>query len=171
MEVVAYRDIQEGEELSLSYIPLNHPWHQRQHLVTSKWGFTCTCPLCKASAENRAASDRRRDNVDVILGGVRQRENITRRDRVQRAVGALEELVKAEGLSAQFGDLLVLIADSCLNVGDYELARKIGEQALRLQKRYAGVDNERSYQVERLLEVVDQFERQEGTGSVDQGKK
>lgn len=106
-------------------------------------------------------SDRRRDSIEGILQGVRQPENITR-DRVHRAVASLGEIVREEGLSAQFGDLLFLIADACLGAGDYGLAREIGEEALKVQRRYAGVDNERSYQVVRLLEILDELEGEGG---------
>lgn len=89
---------------------------------------------------------------------MKQAHNVSR-DKIHLAVAKLEEIVEEEGLSAQLGDLLYLVADACLAARDLKLAREIGERALHAQKHYAGVDNERSYEVMRLLEIVDRIEQ------------
>ncbi|KAK5652414.1 hypothetical protein OQA88_10456 [Cercophora sp. LCS_1] len=163
LEIVAYRDIQPGEEITLSYFALNLRYHQRVKAIKG-WGFECSCPFCQADEETRRNSDRRRDDIEAILMAMKRRENITR-DVLSRAVVKLEEIVEEEGLSAQMGDLLYLVADACLAARDLKLAREIGEEALKVQRRYAGVDNERSYEVVQLLEVLDKLEHEEASAS------
>ena len=145
--------------LTRTDLPLNLPYHQRVNLIKG-WGFTCNCRFC-TDAESRAASDRRRDGIDGILHGVKHPQNVSR-EKIHLAVAKLEEIVEEEGLSAQLGDLLYLVADACLAARDLKLAREIGEKALKAQKHYAGVDNERSYEVMRLLELVDTIEQASG---------
>lgn len=95
---------------------------------------------------------------------MKRRENITR-GVLSLAVAKLEEIVEEEGLSAQMGDLLYLIADACLAAGDFKLAREIGSEALKAQRHWAGVDNDRSYEVVRLLETLDKLEHKETVAS------
>ncbi|KAF1954919.1 hypothetical protein CC80DRAFT_474957 [Byssothecium circinans] len=59
MAVKASRDIEEGEELSISYITHGQPSPHR-HRALSRWGFTCTCSLCTLPAAQKTASDMRR---------------------------------------------------------------------------------------------------------------
>ncbi|KAK1760039.1 N-lysine methyltransferase SMYD2 [Echria macrotheca] len=155
MEVVAHRDIQPGEEITISYIPLNMQSQQRLQKIQS-WGFNCSCSFC-ADERKLAESDRRRDGIEAIIHGLRQPINMSR-EIVSLAITRLEEMAEEEGLSSQMGDILYLVADACLSADNFQLAREVGEKALKIQKRYAGVDNERSYDVMRLLEIVGALE-------------
>ncbi|KAK0646870.1 hypothetical protein B0T16DRAFT_170692 [Cercophora newfieldiana] len=160
LEIVAYRDIEPGEEITLSYFALNLRYHQRIQAIKS-WGFNCSCSFC-ADEATRQKSDRRRDDIARILQAITRKENITR-DIVSKAVGKLEDLVNEEGLSAQMGDLLYMVADACMAAKDFQLAREIGEEALKVQRRYAGFDNDRTQDVVKLLETVDELEHGEET--------
>jgi len=73
------------------------------------------------------------------------------------------ELVKEEGLSAQMGDLLFLVADACLGAMEFKLAREIGEEALRVQRHWAGYDNDRTLEVVKLLGLLDELEHRQAS--------
>ncbi len=55
---IAGRAINEGEELTISYIDVRLPRLERQSSL-SNWGFTCTCKQCSLPATEAAASDER----------------------------------------------------------------------------------------------------------------
>ncbi|CAI6332522.1 unnamed protein product [Periconia digitata] len=60
MEIKALRDIQAGEEISISYGRVDLKHAERQDLYQKGWHFTCTCPLCTADSYAIAGSDQRR---------------------------------------------------------------------------------------------------------------
>lgn len=62
---IAVRDIQPGEELTISYIDGHMSREERQNRL-SDWGFKCTCPHCSMSKEDVEASDKRMDRIYSI---------------------------------------------------------------------------------------------------------
>ncbi|KAK3329982.1 hypothetical protein B0H66DRAFT_542503 [Apodospora peruviana] len=63
---VAVRDIEKGEELTISYIEGMIPYAERQERLES-WGFKCACDACKAdSALEIAASDGHLKEIERI---------------------------------------------------------------------------------------------------------
>lgn len=63
--VYATRQIQQGEELSVSYISLLTTHEERQKRL-NKYGFICACEECGA-IDQRSASDRRRQEMKRIF--------------------------------------------------------------------------------------------------------
>ncbi|KAF2840497.1 SET domain-containing protein, partial [Patellaria atrata CBS 101060] len=64
-EVVAHRDIELGEEITLTYIPSILP-HSERRLKLRAWNFTCACPICSAPASGIAHSDSQRARIQAI---------------------------------------------------------------------------------------------------------
>ncbi|KAH7398348.1 hypothetical protein BKA66DRAFT_408109 [Pyrenochaeta sp. MPI-SDFR-AT-0127] len=60
MEIKAMRDIEAGEEISISYGKLELKYAERQRLYKDGWNFKCTCSSCTASKYEIAGSDQRR---------------------------------------------------------------------------------------------------------------
>ncbi|KAF1939046.1 SET domain-containing protein [Clathrospora elynae] len=60
MEIKAQRDIEAGEEISISYGKIELKYAERQRLYKEGWNFTCTCSSCTASRYDIAGSDQRR---------------------------------------------------------------------------------------------------------------
>ncbi|KAK0619545.1 hypothetical protein B0T14DRAFT_566384 [Immersiella caudata] len=155
VEAVAYKDIQPGEEVSVSYLPLNLLTEQRTQLI-KEWGFNCTCSLC-TNPQLFKGSDKNRDRIQQILESLDHNENRTQA-KVQAAVDEVEELVVKEGLAGQLGDFHGIIADIYLNVGDLKKARKYGKSAVKLLGHYAGVDNMRTDRAVAFLRELDALE-------------
>ncbi|KAI1408280.1 SET domain-containing protein [Hypoxylon sp. FL1857] len=149
MEVVAYRDIQPGEELTFSYLPLNLQSEQRQTLIR-EWGFNCTCSLCTSAAET-AVSDRRRGRIQDLLAEL-DRPEIRNHAAVKRRVDEILDLCDKEGLAAQVGDFYAIVAELYSNMGDLDLAKKYGELAVKELTHYAGYDHERTRSATLFLE-------------------
>lgn len=55
----ASRTILPGEEITIAYINILEPRHERQSVLKGIWGFTCTCALCSGSPSQITASDQR----------------------------------------------------------------------------------------------------------------
>ncbi|KAI2782049.1 SET domain-containing protein [Daldinia loculata] len=151
MEVVAYRDIKPGEELTFSYLPLNLLSEQRQTLI-KEWGFNCTCSLC-TSPEASAASDRHRSRLKELLAELDLPE-IRSRAAVSKRVDEILDLCEKESLEAEVGDFYTIVAEVYSGMGDVDLARKYARLAIKELAHYAGYDHERTRSAVVFLEVL-----------------
>ncbi|KAM7192440.1 SET domain containing protein [Rhypophila sp. PSN 637] len=61
--IAALRDIEPGEEITISYLPLGLTHSERQRRL-QKWSFTCSCSLCTAPEEIISASDKQRTEIE-----------------------------------------------------------------------------------------------------------
>lgn len=169
MEVIAYRDIEPGEELTFSCksvprnkrgsmlicgvdLPLNLLSEQRQSLIR-EWGFNCTCSLCSSKDES-AASDHRRGRIQDLLAELDLPE-VRNHDAVEERVGEILDLCAKEGMAAQVGDFYTIVADVYTSMGDMRLARKYGELALKELKHFAGYDHQRTRSAIMFLKDLD----------------
>ncbi|KAM7200407.1 hypothetical protein V8F20_005384 [Naviculisporaceae sp. PSN 640] len=66
MTAVATRNIEPGEEITISYIPLGMPTSYR-HQGLANWSFKCTCPLCSSPPSALSASDARGNRLPELL--------------------------------------------------------------------------------------------------------
>lgn len=62
----AVRDIDAGEELSLSYIEVTLPLRHRQARLNALWKFNCTCKQCQLSSAKAEASDTRVERIKLL---------------------------------------------------------------------------------------------------------
>jgi hypothetical protein len=115
-------------------------YQERQDALSRRWGFKCTCDLCRASPKKIEESDRRRVRIkairDEILGHVSHR-------RYNSAVNVNRELLRLvveEGLVAHLGEHYEIHARLYYNMGDMENARRYGELALADLRRFGGPD-------------------------------
>ncbi|KAI3330398.1 hypothetical protein F4824DRAFT_344687 [Ustulina deusta] len=129
VKVVAFRDIEMGEEITISYIPMNYPREKRRRDL-GRWGFECKCSLCTASKTEIAASDYRRGKIASL-----QEESI-------RAIGELDgttavraayeilALVEAEDIPTMVASQYEILARLFWKAGDTETAMKYAQQSL-----------------------------------------
>ncbi|CAG7556533.1 unnamed protein product [Fusarium equiseti] len=61
--VHALRDINEGEEITITYLGVLNDRRTRQEALRQKFKFTCTCGLCSLPAELSTESDRRSEEI------------------------------------------------------------------------------------------------------------
>ncbi|KAK5656821.1 hypothetical protein OQA88_4369 [Cercophora sp. LCS_1] len=151
VEAVVYKDIAEGEELSLSYIPMNFLTAQRKEFLEN-WGFNCTCSLC-TDKEASHHSDHNRQRIQEVLESLDYPDNQTH-EKVKAAIMEVEDLVKQEALEGQLGDFNSIVAELYLDMGDFKLAREHGEVALKMLRKYAGFDNVRTDAAVEFLEKL-----------------
>jgi hypothetical protein len=106
MEVKALRDIEVGEEISISYGNIDMKHAERQQLYKDGWNFTCTCSLCTVSPYEIAGSDQRRARFAQIR---KMLENLTAETYDAQQIVAWEKEVME--ISAKEGLDILLAAD------------------------------------------------------------
>ncbi|OAL45774.1 SET domain-containing protein [Pyrenochaeta sp. DS3sAY3a] len=153
MAIKAYRDIEVGEEISISYLLLGIPHKQRQNLI-SRWGFKCTCSLCSLPDRERQASDLRRT---MIAQGEEKIVQLADAYKLSEAITLAEEIVALileEDIHPLLSDSYAMLAMLWLEKGDREKAEMYGEMTKRLlgDLGFLGVGEEReAWSLETLL--------------------
>ncbi|KAI8953046.1 hypothetical protein F4801DRAFT_598426 [Xylaria longipes] len=129
VKVVAFRDIEIGEEITISYIPMNHPREKRQRDLR-RWGFECKCSLCTASKTEIAASDYRREKIASLQKDVLKAIGELDGTTALRSSYEVLTLVKAEDIPTMVASQYEVLARLFWKVGDTETATKYAQQSL-----------------------------------------
>ncbi|KAI5864379.1 hypothetical protein GGS23DRAFT_564089 [Durotheca rogersii] len=66
----ANRDIEEGTELTISYVPAGLPHEERRKQLSRYWGFICACDLCERS--DSAVDEETKDARQTLQEGYEQ---------------------------------------------------------------------------------------------------
>ncbi|KAK0624985.1 RmlC-like cupin domain-containing protein [Bombardia bombarda] len=130
MTVWSSRDIEPGEEITITYSDAGLLHAERQERLQSVWGFKCTCSLCTAPPEVRNASDTRRLEIRNLQEEVL---NLAQKGDFPGAVTTVErlfEVIEEEGLTEQMGDLYEIPARLYYHVGKLEKAREFTKLAM-----------------------------------------
>ncbi|KAK0729546.1 hypothetical protein B0H67DRAFT_476558 [Lasiosphaeris hirsuta] len=153
MTVWSSRDIEPGEEITITYSDTDQTYAERQKTFAQVWGFDCTCSLCTAPEQQRNASDKRRLRIHML------RERVLKRAKegdFKRAIKATEELFQVaeeEGLTPHMGDLYEIPARLYYQVGDLERAREYTKRSL-YQVEGLGVPGGKDIERVRVLKGV-----------------
>ncbi|KAI1822393.1 hypothetical protein F4861DRAFT_550738 [Xylaria intraflava] len=125
MTAVAVRDIQPGEELSVSYINVFLLSRERKERIRN-WGFECACALCQGTRDRTIASDRRLRRIKELKTNLDNFNSVkvTAEDGVEYV--ALHE---EEGLYAQLGTAYTRAALNFALFGDEEQSREYAQKA------------------------------------------
>ncbi|KAL8349328.1 hypothetical protein RB601_001898 [Gaeumannomyces tritici] len=156
LEVVAYREIEPGTELTVSYTPLNILSEDRRQLL-GRWGFECTCSLCSADPHIVQASDSNRMRLQDILKGLSDpefREDFAGGSYdciVRNDMDEMQNIMFEEGFEAQAGDMAAMDAEFYLAARQWGQARDSATRAVWELRMYAGPDSERTEQAEDFL--------------------
>jgi hypothetical protein len=122
--IYAMRDIEAGEEITVSYIPLLKTKRERQARL-GQYGFVCECDACSDESE---VGDKTRVKIGDWLedlegkAGRKSGKEEVRRKRVEKA-RKLVEMVENEGLGDYIARAYHLVAVFCEHAGGLEEAR------------------------------------------------
>ncbi|PSN65464.1 SET domain-containing protein [Corynespora cassiicola Philippines] len=154
--VKAYRDIEPGEEITISYLLLGQP-HASRSSTLARWGFSCTCALCALDPAARLASDARRELIQQsahrILG-------LWREGKVHDAISLAKksaELIIEEDVWPLLTDEYALLARLSLAVGEREEAEEYGRMCWELLRDLGFLgeeEEEEEWSLEGLLEML-----------------
>jgi hypothetical protein len=147
MEIKALRDIEVGEEISISYGRVDLKHQERQDLYKQGWNFECTCDMCTSSPYAIAGSDQRRARFAQLRNSL---ENLTPATYDAQQIVAWEkeimELAAKEGLdvllAADYERLAYVHAGSGMIRDAMFWAEKAKESLLEWKDVEGGPNNE-----------------------------
>ncbi|KAI6277990.1 hypothetical protein MCOR03_000122 [Pyricularia oryzae] len=151
-EVVALRDIEQGEELTHSYVTLGGSRSQRREELEA-WGFECKCSLCSASPQEVGLSDRRREMLNDLGIRLREAKDLSPEE-VAVLVDQMGALIELEQLHPQVVVYYTLAARAFLAVGDRARARDFVRLAEEAWVRFQGEEHENVEGIEELWRQV-----------------
>ncbi|KAK6189334.1 hypothetical protein LQW54_013373 [Pestalotiopsis sp. IQ-011] len=117
----AIRDIEPGEELTISYLDSFRVREVRQQRAHASWGFACTCSQCSLSKNEADKSDARLFSiykVENLLADLGNRQ--VSPDMIEQLI----ELYKEERLHFKVADAYTLAALNYNILGMTEMAQK-----------------------------------------------
>ncbi|KAI1177157.1 hypothetical protein F4777DRAFT_587391 [Nemania sp. FL0916] len=124
---LASRDIQQGEELTVSYVDVFLPSKERKQRIQS-WGFECACALCQGPKNETAASDKRLHRIKQLKSDLNNFKELL----VSADTGAeFTSLHEEENLHAHLGSAYTRAALNSALFGDEERAREYARRAAR----------------------------------------
>ncbi|KAM7210686.1 hypothetical protein V8F06_013931 [Rhypophila decipiens] len=167
MTAVATRDIEPGEEITISYIPLGMPSIYRQQALAN-WSFKCTCALCTSAPEASSASDSRRNRLVELLHEMNQlvpgsskhlSVEQTQANYEQLVVYTREfvEIVQIERLFPKVGEYYQRFMKLYYGFGDIESAYKYARTALKFAEIFSDPDGGFCWGLRRDLELLERL--------------
>ncbi|KAK0701575.1 hypothetical protein B0T26DRAFT_733950 [Lasiosphaeria miniovina] len=142
MEVVAYHNIEAGEEIEMSYVPITETREDRRKYLKENWGFDCTCELCRATDLEIGDSESRRRRMKELKESVlyARKEGF-----FQDAVNMAEEWLmfsEWERLPPLMPEYYDTLTELYLLNGDIFNATRYGRMALDGWAKFGSVDDE-----------------------------
>ncbi|KAL2271348.1 hypothetical protein VTJ83DRAFT_719 [Remersonia thermophila] len=135
---VAVRDIQPGEELTISYIFGKAPRATRLSQLED-WGFSCSCQQCTLPPKEAGASDSRIRQIQALEDEIETLMSRARGEGIRPEMGAkLVELYLAERLDAYLSPAYTRAALIYSMFGNEERAREYAREAAAALERETG---------------------------------
>ncbi|KAK4204593.1 hypothetical protein QBC40DRAFT_336781 [Triangularia verruculosa] len=135
MTVWASRDIEPGEEISITYTTAGLPSKERKQALENVWGFKCQCSLCTASPEVIKKSDDNRAKIKAYQASIPKLAEEGNFDGALKQAEHMFELVEEEGLADQMSDMYEYPARLYYQVGNLDKAL---EYTLKVKREIDG---------------------------------
>ncbi|KAG6249357.1 hypothetical protein E4U23_002223 [Claviceps purpurea] len=145
LTVHAMRDIEEGEEITVTYLPSVSDQKARQKKLKSDYHFTCLCRVCTLPDEVREERDRKAAQLMFLLSIshdgmidlapdplLENLNNLHARHKIFRELGR-EDSVYALNISEA--------AEFCIAMGDLARGRVFAQRVAAIYQRLMGSDN------------------------------
>ncbi|POS81388.1 hypothetical protein DHEL01_v200222 [Diaporthe helianthi] len=135
----AVRDIEAGEELSLSYIEVTLPTRHRQARLNALWNFRCTCKQCQLPPAEVEASDARLKRIKALEDTLdHPAKSFPAGDLKAQTGTELVALYEQERLDVYIGYAYRRAALNFALFGDEPNAKRFARQALGALQRQGG---------------------------------
>ncbi|KAI1407611.1 SET domain-containing protein [Hypoxylon sp. FL1857] len=129
VSIVALKDIEPGEEITITYVPMGKTREERQAGLL-KWGFNCTCSLCTASKAERAASDYRREKIKQLRQEVMRAVEAWDGTKAVRLTHEVLELMQAEELAPLYASQYEIMARLYWKARDKKTGTKYAQMSI-----------------------------------------
>ncbi len=133
---VAVRDIQPGEELSISYIDVSIPRAARRKRLRD-WGFDCSCSQCRMSDADAAASDANLERIKQLEADL---DNFTEMHVTADTGAELVELYETERLHIYLAPAYTRAAINYALFGQVRMSQQYAAAAADAASREYGPD-------------------------------
>ncbi|KAK3688982.1 hypothetical protein B0T22DRAFT_536027 [Podospora appendiculata] len=153
MTIWSARDIEPGEEITISYSDPTATYEERQDALLNIWGFKCTCDMCTAPPAHRGASDTRRRALRQLQKDVIDQ---AQRGEFREAIQTVEEIfrvVEVEKLTVHMGDMYEIPARLYYHIGDVDRAVEYTKKSLA-EARDFGVPGPKGRERIEMLEKI-----------------
>ncbi|KAK3386186.1 hypothetical protein B0H63DRAFT_434062 [Podospora didyma] len=155
------RDIEPGEEITITYSEAGITHAERQETLRDVWGFNCSCSLCTADNATRTLSDTRRLAIRSLRDEVLA---LAQKGEFETAISRAEVLfatIEAENLTAHMaGSLYEIPARLYYHVGELEKALEYATKALREADSLGVPGPKDEVRIATLREVMGRIERE-----------
>ncbi|KAK4442758.1 SET domain-containing protein [Podospora aff. communis PSN243] len=141
MTIRAVRNIEPGEEITLSYTDFGLSFHERQQQLKAKWGFDCDCSICSLPPAEIAKSDARREKIVAMGKTVIKYVGEQDWKLAIKTHREMIEVIEDEGLAPHMGDYYEVMTRLLAANKDMKNARKYARLALE-EFEVAGEPNE-----------------------------
>ncbi|KAG8163038.1 hypothetical protein KVR01_007516 [Diaporthe batatas] len=136
---IAVRDIEAGEELSLSYIDATLPTRHRQAGLSALWEFKCTCKQCQLAPAEAEASEARLDRIKALEDSLDHPAKSFPAGDLKAQTGAeLVRLYEQDRLDVYVGYAYRRAALNFAVFGDAPNATRFARRALEALRRQGG---------------------------------
>ncbi|KAK3346132.1 hypothetical protein B0T25DRAFT_551148 [Lasiosphaeria hispida] len=139
VSVAAAKDIQPGEEITISYITLGQTYPERKEAL-QLWGFNCTCSLCMSSPAQVAASDERRRQIADLRSEAISAFQTGRSYQALRITRQVVNLLPAEELFPLYSEQYENMARVYFVLRDREKAEKYAKLSLDVLAEQGYID-------------------------------
>ncbi|KAI8958061.1 SET domain-containing protein [Daldinia sp. FL1419] len=129
VSIVALRDIEPGEEITITYVPLGKTTDER-HAALKKWGFECTCSLCTGSKTEIAASDYRRQKIKALRQEVMKAVEVWDGSRAVKLTHEVLKLMMEEDLVPLYSSQYEIMARLYWKAKDKATATKYAQMSI-----------------------------------------
>jgi hypothetical protein len=149
----AVQDIEEGQEVLITYLGQAAPYAERQQSLRNKFFFDCKCDLCSLPPIQREESDGRQQMIQDIDDSIGSSAFIGNIETGLNAVRVLLELLDQEGITdasiprAYYDAFQIAIAH-----GDEARAKIFAERAYAARVIAEGDDSPETMKLKRLAE-------------------
>ncbi|KAK3987356.1 hypothetical protein QBC44DRAFT_295254 [Cladorrhinum sp. PSN332] len=170
MTIWAAKDIEEGEEITITYSAAGMVSKERQETLEKVWGFKCKCALCTSPPSTLSKSDSNRKEIRKLQDGVVE---LAQKGKYEQSLASAErmfDLIETEGLTEQMGDMYEVPARLYYHVGKLEKAL---EYTLKVKHEIEGYGLPGKFGLEKLKMldgVIERIERElERKNKLEQG--
>jgi len=129
VSVAASKEIEPGEEITISYIPVGQTSEDRKQAL-GRWGFNCTCSLCSASRQEIEASDARRRLLYSLRDQAFSAFQQGKAYQALRLTKQVINMIPIEELFPLYSEQYENLARLYWSLGDHEKARENAKKSL-----------------------------------------
>jgi hypothetical protein len=154
LTVHALRDIEEGQEITITYLSCTTPYAERQRFLQEKFIFDCKCELCSLLPAQREESDLRLSKIRSIDEAIGDLDEIISDPKIGlHLVHGMFRLFEEEGIwdasipRAYYDAFQIAIAN-----GDEARAKVFAERSYLAKTVIEGEDSPEAIRIKRLAE-------------------